>query len=72
MKRGGAGVGGGGGGGDPGAYAAVLKTKLDLYCAAVAKSMVNLVPFFFNPKIASLFLFDSLRRSSILRPFGSS
>nr|ABA99797.2 bZIP transcription factor family protein, expressed [Oryza sativa Japonica Group] len=39
MKRGGAGVGGGGGGGDPGAYAAVLKTKLDLYCAAVAKSM---------------------------------
>ncbi|XP_006664716.1 light-inducible protein CPRF2-like [Oryza brachyantha] len=30
---------GGGGGGDPGAYAAVLKSKLDLYCAAVAKSM---------------------------------
>uniref|UniRef100_A0A0D9Y169 BZIP domain-containing protein n=1 Tax=Leersia perrieri TaxID=77586 RepID=A0A0D9Y169_9ORYZ len=27
------------GGGDPGAYAVVLKTKLDLYCAAVAKSM---------------------------------
>jgi hypothetical protein len=31
---------GGRGGGDPGAYAAVLKRKLDLYCAAVAKSMV--------------------------------
>ncbi|XP_066356105.1 light-inducible protein CPRF2-like isoform X2 [Miscanthus floridulus] len=30
---------GGRGGGDPGAYAAVLKRKLDLYCAAVAKSM---------------------------------
>ncbi|KAL6847073.1 hypothetical protein ACP4OV_022926 [Aristida adscensionis] len=30
---------GGGGGGDPGAYAAALKRKLDLYCAAVAKSM---------------------------------
>ncbi|KAL6623479.1 hypothetical protein ACP70R_033358 [Stipagrostis hirtigluma subsp. patula] len=30
---------GGGGGGDPGAYAAVLKRKLDLYCAAVVKSM---------------------------------
>ncbi|TVT96934.1 hypothetical protein EJB05_57855 [Eragrostis curvula] len=29
----------GGGGGHPGAYAAVLKRKLDLYCAAVAKSM---------------------------------
>uniref|UniRef100_A0A0A9CFF6 Uncharacterized protein n=1 Tax=Arundo donax TaxID=35708 RepID=A0A0A9CFF6_ARUDO len=28
------------GGGDPGAYAAVLKRKLDLYCATVAKSMV--------------------------------
>ncbi|XP_062202588.1 light-inducible protein CPRF2-like isoform X1 [Phragmites australis] len=26
-------------GGDPGAYAAVLKRKLDMYCAAVAKSM---------------------------------
>ena len=31
---------GGRGGGDPGAYAAVLKRKLDLYCSAVAKSMV--------------------------------
>ncbi|WVZ91148.1 hypothetical protein U9M48_037353 [Paspalum notatum var. saurae] len=31
--------GGGGGGADPGAYAAVLKRKLDMYCAAVAKSM---------------------------------
>lgn len=31
---------GGRGGGDPGSYAAVLKRKLDLYCAAVAKSMV--------------------------------
>ncbi|KAG8049183.1 hypothetical protein GUJ93_ZPchr0009g666 [Zizania palustris] len=31
--------GGGGGGGDPGAYAARLKRNLDLYCAAVAKSM---------------------------------
>ncbi|XP_066358665.1 light-inducible protein CPRF2-like isoform X4 [Miscanthus floridulus] len=30
---------GGRGGGDPCAYAAVLKRKLDLYCAAVAKSM---------------------------------
>ncbi|KAG0523151.1 hypothetical protein BDA96_07G099300 [Sorghum bicolor] len=30
---------GGRGGGDPDAYAAVLKRKLDLYCAAVAKSM---------------------------------
>ncbi|CAN6338859.1 unnamed protein product [Urochloa humidicola] len=30
---------GGGGGRDPGAYAAVLKRRLDLYCAAVAKSM---------------------------------
>ncbi|PWZ56204.1 Light-inducible protein CPRF2 [Zea mays] len=30
---------GGRGGGDPGSYAAVLKRKLDLYCAAVAKSM---------------------------------
>ncbi|KAF8733391.1 hypothetical protein HU200_014999 [Digitaria exilis] len=29
----------GGGGRDPGAYAAVLKRRLDLYCAAVAKSM---------------------------------
>jgi hypothetical protein len=29
--------------GDPGAYAAVLKRKLDLYCAAVAKSMVRLL-----------------------------
>ncbi|KAK3140162.1 hypothetical protein QOZ80_5AG0396910 [Eleusine coracana subsp. coracana] len=29
----------GGGGGDPGSYAEVLKRKLDLYCAAVAKSM---------------------------------
>ncbi|KAJ1266236.1 hypothetical protein BS78_08G136000 [Paspalum vaginatum] len=29
----------GGGGADPGAYAAVLKRKLDMYCAAVAKSM---------------------------------
>ncbi|KAM0893849.1 hypothetical protein ACQ4PT_024847 [Festuca glaucescens] len=28
-----------GGGGDPGEYAAVLKRKLELYCAAVAKSM---------------------------------
>ncbi|CAD6267111.1 unnamed protein product [Miscanthus lutarioriparius] len=33
---------GGRGGGDPGAYAAMLKRKLDLYCAAVAKSMVGL------------------------------
>ncbi|ONM01879.1 Basic leucine zipper 25 [Zea mays] len=32
---------GGRGGGDPGAYAAVLKRKLDLYCAAVAKSMYD-------------------------------
>ena len=31
----------GGGGGDPAAYAAGLKRKLDLYCAAVAKSMVR-------------------------------
>ncbi|KQJ85957.1 light-inducible protein CPRF2 [Brachypodium distachyon] len=30
---------GGSGGGDPGVYAAVLKRKLDLYCAAVAKTM---------------------------------
>ncbi|KAI4987963.1 hypothetical protein ZWY2020_029593 [Hordeum vulgare] len=30
---------GGGGGGDPGEYAAVLKRKLQLYCAAVAKTM---------------------------------
>jgi hypothetical protein len=30
-------------GGDPGAYAAVLKRKLDLYCAAVAKSMVRIL-----------------------------
>jgi len=29
----------GGDGRDPGAYAAVLKRRLDLYCAAVAKSM---------------------------------
>lgn len=29
----------GGGGGDPGEYAAVLKRKLQLYCAAVAKTM---------------------------------
>jgi hypothetical protein len=29
-----------GGGGDPGEYAAGLKRKLELYCAAVAKSMV--------------------------------
>jgi hypothetical protein len=35
------GGGGGGGGRDPGAYAAVLKRRLDLYCAAVAKSMVR-------------------------------
>ncbi|CAM0949068.1 unnamed protein product [Alopecurus aequalis] len=28
-----------GGGGDPGEYASVLKRKLELYCAAVAKSM---------------------------------
>uniref|UniRef100_A0ACD5YJV2 Uncharacterized protein n=2 Tax=Avena sativa TaxID=4498 RepID=A0ACD5YJV2_AVESA len=33
-------VHGGGGGGDPKEYAAVLKRKLELYCAAVAKSMV--------------------------------
>jgi len=32
---------GGGDGRDPGAYAAVLKRRLDLYCAAVAKSMVR-------------------------------
>ena len=31
----------GGDGRDPGAYAAVLKRRLDLYCAAVAKSMVR-------------------------------
>jgi hypothetical protein len=31
----------GGGGGDPGEYAAALKRKLELYCAAVAKSMVR-------------------------------
>jgi hypothetical protein len=29
-----------GGGGDPGEYAEVLKRKLELCCAAVAKSMV--------------------------------
>lgn len=34
----------GGGGGDPGEYAAVLKRKLQLYCAAVAKTMVRSIP----------------------------
>lgn len=33
------------GGGDPGAYAGMLKRKLDLYCAAVAKSMVRFLFF---------------------------
>lgn len=36
---------GGSGGGDPGVYAAVLKRKLDLYCAAVAKTMVMVLLF---------------------------
>jgi hypothetical protein len=36
-----------GGGGDPGEYAAVLKRKLELYCAAVAKSMVRFNSLFF-------------------------
>lgn len=31
----------GGDRGDPGAYAAGLKRKLDMYCAAVAKYMVR-------------------------------
>jgi len=39
---------GGRGGGDPGACATVLKRKLDLYCAAVAKSMVWFLLFFLS------------------------